>query len=66
MAATEQQHERALEKFLDARPDLRVELDNLNPLLAQAKGETARSIAPSACMKHSKPRLSIRACSLGN
>ena len=41
MAATEQQHERALEKFLDARPDLRVELDNLNPLLAQAKGETA-------------------------
>lgn len=41
MAATEQQHERALEKFLDSRPDLRVELDNLNPLLAQAKGETA-------------------------
>nr|WP_281459366.1 DUF6388 family protein [Pseudomonas sp. P13] len=41
MAATEQQHERALEKFLDARPDLRVELDKLNPLLAQAKGETA-------------------------
>lgn len=41
MAATEQQHERALEKFLDARPDLRIELDNLNPLLAQAKGETA-------------------------
>lgn len=41
MAATEQQHERALEKFLDARPDLRVELDNLNPLLARAKGETA-------------------------
>lgn len=41
MAATEQQHERALEKFLDERPDLRVELDNLNPLLAQAKGETA-------------------------
>lgn len=41
MAATEQQHERALEKFLDERPELRVELDNLNPLLAQAKGETA-------------------------
>lgn len=41
MAATEQQHERALEKFLDEHPELRVELDNLNPLLAQAKGETA-------------------------
>ncbi|MHC8318912.1 DUF6388 family protein [Pseudomonas sp. LB3P31] len=41
MAATEQQHERALEKFLDQRPELRVELDHLNPLLAQAKGETA-------------------------
>ncbi|WLH10696.1 DUF6388 family protein [Pseudomonas hefeiensis] len=41
MAATEQQHERALEKFLDERPELRVELDNLNPLLAQAKGQTA-------------------------
>ncbi|MGK3118955.1 DUF6388 family protein [Pseudomonas corrugata] len=41
MAATEQQHERALEKFLDERPELRAELDHLNPLLAQAKGETA-------------------------
>ncbi|WP_417694993.1 DUF6388 family protein [Pseudomonas sp.] len=41
MEATEQQHERALDKFLDERPELRVELDNLNPLLAQAKGETA-------------------------
>lgn len=41
MAATEQQHERALAKFLDERPELRHELDHLNPLLAQAKGETA-------------------------
>ncbi|MBK5418053.1 DUF6388 family protein [Pseudomonas sp. TH31] len=41
MAATEQQHEQALKKFLDERPQLRHELDNLNPLLAQAKGETA-------------------------
>ncbi|MHC8344856.1 DUF6388 family protein [Pseudomonas sp. RT6P73] len=41
MAATEQQHEQALKTFLDARPELRVELDNLNPLLAQAKGQTA-------------------------
>lgn len=41
MAATEQQHEQALEKFLDERPELRTELDHLNPLLAQAKGETA-------------------------
>ncbi|SDA38562.1 hypothetical protein SAMN03159443_00160 [Pseudomonas sp. NFACC15-1] len=41
MAATEQQHERALAKFLDEHPELRHELDHLNPLLAQAKGETA-------------------------
>lgn len=40
MATPEQQHEQALERFLDERPELRVELDNLNPLLAQAKGET--------------------------
>ncbi|UVL38493.1 DUF6388 family protein [Pseudomonas sp. B21-040] len=40
MAATEQQHEQALKKFLEERPELRHELDNLNPLLAQAKGET--------------------------
>lgn len=41
MPASEQQHEQALQKFLDERPELRHELDNLNPLLAQAKGETA-------------------------
>ena len=41
MATPEQQHERALQIFLDERPELRDELDNLNPLLAQAKGETA-------------------------
>lgn len=41
MATPEQQHEQALKQFLDERPELRVELDNLNPLLAQAKGETA-------------------------
>ena len=41
MAATEQQHELALKRFLDERPGLREELDHLNPLLAQAKGETA-------------------------
>ncbi|WP_460122925.1 DUF6388 family protein [Pseudomonas sp. S2_C03] len=40
MATPEQQHEQALERFLDERPELRIELDNLNPLLAQAKGET--------------------------
>ncbi|WP_458371042.1 DUF6388 family protein [Pseudomonas fluorescens] len=41
MAASEQQHEQALKRFLDARPELREELDHLNPLLAQAKGVTA-------------------------
>jgi len=40
MAATEQQHEQALKRFLDERPELREELDHLNPLLAQVKGET--------------------------
>jgi hypothetical protein len=40
MAATEQQFEQALKKFLDERPELRHELDNLNPLLAQVKGKT--------------------------
>jgi hypothetical protein len=40
MAATEQQHEQALKRFLDERPELRHDLDNLNPLQAQAKGET--------------------------
>lgn len=40
MAASEQQHELALKKFLDERPELCIELDHLNPLLAQAKGET--------------------------
>ena len=40
MAATEQQHEQALKRFLDEHPELRYDLDNLNPLQAQAKGET--------------------------
>ena len=40
MALIESQHELALQRFLNARPQLREELDNLNPLAAQAKGET--------------------------
>jgi len=40
MAPTDQRHEQALKLFLDARPELRESLDHLNPLLAQAKGET--------------------------
>ncbi|CAI8781918.1 hypothetical protein D3C76_899530 [compost metagenome] len=40
MAATELQHEQALKRFLDERPELRHDLDHLNPLLAQVKGET--------------------------
>lgn len=40
MAPTDQRHEHALKLFLDTHPDLRVTLDHLNPLLAQAKGET--------------------------
>ncbi|RON72470.1 DUF6388 family protein [Pseudomonas fluorescens] len=40
MAPTDQRHEHALQLFLDQRPALRETLDHLNPLLAQAKGET--------------------------
>ncbi|WP_433736027.1 DUF6388 family protein [Pseudomonas putida] len=40
MPAPEHHHELALKRFLDERPQLRDELDHLNPLLAQAKGET--------------------------
>jgi hypothetical protein len=40
MASTEQQHELALRKFLAEHPLLKDELDHLNPLAAQAKGET--------------------------
>ena len=40
MAPIESQHELALQRFLNARPALREELDHLNPLAAQAKGET--------------------------
>ncbi|MFW0753770.1 DUF6388 family protein [Pseudomonas sp. H11T01] len=40
MASTEQHHELALQKFLAQYPPLRDELDHLNPLAAQAKGET--------------------------
>ena len=34
MAASGQQHEQALKRFLEQRTELRGELDNLNPLLA--------------------------------
>ncbi|MDB5994152.1 MAG: hypothetical protein JWP42_1288 [Pseudomonas sp.] len=40
MPAPEPRHQTALETFLNQRPALREELDHLNPLAAQAKGET--------------------------
>lgn len=40
MAPSDQRHEQALKLFLETRPELRETLDHLNPLLAQAKGET--------------------------
>ena len=40
MAPIESQHELALQRFLNAHPALREELDHLNPLVAQAKGES--------------------------
>ncbi|KAB0519546.1 MULTISPECIES: DUF6388 family protein [Pseudomonas] len=33
-------HQRALDRFLDEHPDVAAELDTLNPLAAQARGET--------------------------
>lgn len=33
-------HQRALDRFLDEHPDVATELNSLNPLAAQAKGET--------------------------
>ncbi|PIB51026.1 DNA repair protein [Pseudomonas sp. 2588-5] len=33
-------HQLALDRFLDEHPDVATELDSLNPLAAQAKGET--------------------------
>ncbi|NVZ22043.1 DUF6388 family protein [Pseudomonas costantinii] len=33
-------HQRALDRFLNEHPDVVTQLDNLNPLAAQAKGET--------------------------
>lgn len=40
MIPAEQRHQTALDKFLEEHPDLRESLDHLNPLAAQAKGET--------------------------
>nr|WP_152745966.1 DUF6388 family protein [Pseudomonas kitaguniensis] len=33
-------HQRALDRFLNEHPDVATQLDSLNPLAAQAKGET--------------------------
>ena len=33
-------HQRALDRFLNEHPEVATELDTLNPLAAQAKGET--------------------------
>ena len=40
MAPTQSPHELALQRFLNAHPALREELDHLNPLAAQAKHQT--------------------------
>lgn len=40
MSQPGENHQRALDRFLNEHPDLRHELDNLNPLAAQAKGQT--------------------------
>ncbi|BCQ63278.1 hypothetical protein PBOI14_50280 [Pseudomonas sp. Boi14] len=66
MAIDQHPHEQALVTFLEQRPELREQLDNLNPLEARARGETRRSIAPSACMKPSRPKPNALGCSPGN
>jgi Family of unknown function (DUF6388) len=40
MSTPDPRHQTALDTFLNEHPDLRDELDHLNPLAAQAKGET--------------------------
>ncbi|MGZ0783057.1 DUF6388 family protein [Pseudomonas saponiphila] len=40
MAIDQYPHEQALGKFLEQRPELREQLDHLNPLEARARGET--------------------------
>lgn len=40
MAIDQHPHEQALVTFLEQRPELREQLDNLNPLEARARGET--------------------------
>lgn len=40
MPPIEPHHQQALDKFLLQHPQLREELDHLNPLAAQARGET--------------------------
>ena len=40
MSQPGENHQRALDKFLDAHPEVAAELNTLNPLAAQAKGET--------------------------
>ena len=40
MSQPGENHQLALDRFLNQRPDLAAELDTLNPLAAQAKGET--------------------------
>lgn len=40
MSAPGENHQRALDKFLASHPEVATQLDTLNPLAAQAKGET--------------------------
>ena len=40
MSPPGENHQRALDRFLAEHPQVAMELDNLNPLAAQAKGET--------------------------
>lgn len=40
MSEPGENHQLALDRFLDAHPEVAVELNSLNPLAAQAKGET--------------------------
>lgn len=40
MSESDEKHQAALDKFLHDNPGLRTQLDTLNPLLAQARGET--------------------------
>lgn len=66
MSQPGENHQLALDRFLNEHPALAAELNTLNPLAAQAKGKPSSSTAPSACMKRLRLKPSSKACLRGS